>query len=281
RQEGGDIGDVLRGEALRLRLHGRVLAVARLVLGQRVDQVRLGLPPELGHVVVRVGVLVALDAVAPLAGVDQQPAALGVAAGRGGGGGIRGGGGGGGGVLGDGGSRDAQAGGDQQRSDHGFSPHSKRGWKRAACVAAQSRQYSGVVNANPTTGLPGATMTSGGFGIRTRGIYLATTPPVRVSEDPYDRPGAWPIAPVAAAAGERGAGCFPRCLRARRAGRQSARRRRVRGQGRRGGAGRSRARDAQGDRGGVLGDRSAGGAGRRAGGGQDQRRRARGVRRGR
>src|SRR5690606_2328948 len=86
RQEGGDIGDVLRGEALRLRLHGRVLAVARLVLGQRVDQVRLGLPPELGYVVVRVGVLVALDAVAPLAGVDQQPAALGVAAGRGGGG---------------------------------------------------------------------------------------------------------------------------------------------------------------------------------------------------
>ena len=64
---------------LRLRLHGRMLALALLVFGQRVDQVLRRLPADPRHVVVRIGVLVAGDAVAALAGVGQFLAALGTA----------------------------------------------------------------------------------------------------------------------------------------------------------------------------------------------------------
>src|SRR3546814_18575925 len=70
-QVGGDVGDVLAREALGLGLHRRVLALALLVLGERVDQVGSGLAGDLRHVVVRVGVLVAGDAVAALAGEGE------------------------------------------------------------------------------------------------------------------------------------------------------------------------------------------------------------------
>src|SRR5690606_5414594 len=78
-KEGGDVGDVLLAEALRLRVHGRVVAGTALVLGECVDQVGFRLPADLGHVVVGVGVLVAGDAVAAHAGVAELVAAGGIA----------------------------------------------------------------------------------------------------------------------------------------------------------------------------------------------------------
>src|SRR5690606_34001246 len=78
REEGGDVGDVLVGKALRLDFHGGVLARAPAVLGERVGEVLGGLPPDLRHVVVGVGVLVAPDAVAAHAGIGQLAAILGI-----------------------------------------------------------------------------------------------------------------------------------------------------------------------------------------------------------
>src|SRR5690606_392519 len=107
---------------------------------------------DLRHVVVRVRVGVAGDAVAALAGVGQHATAFGAAAGVGRGRGRGRVGRGGGGVLGDrGGGREAQAGGDQQRSDHGLVRIRNEDGKHAARQRrAQSRQYSDVVNASPT-----------------------------------------------------------------------------------------------------------------------------------
>ena len=48
RKVGGDVGDVLVREALRLGLHRRVLARALLVFGQRVEQVCADWPPIFG-----------------------------------------------------------------------------------------------------------------------------------------------------------------------------------------------------------------------------------------
>src|SRR5690606_18410312 len=77
----------LVGEAFGLGLHGRVLAVAAAVGGQGADQVLLVLAADLGHLVVRVGVLVVGDAVAAGAGIEQGLALGGIALGVGGQGG--------------------------------------------------------------------------------------------------------------------------------------------------------------------------------------------------
>ena len=68
-----------RAEALRRGLHRRVLAVALLVFGQCGDQVLRRLAADLWHVKVRVGIPVAGDAVATLAGVGELLSALRVA----------------------------------------------------------------------------------------------------------------------------------------------------------------------------------------------------------
>src|SRR6185503_15071802 len=86
-QVGGDVLDVLLGQALRLRRHRRIRAVAALVLVQRIDDVLLVLPGDLRHGIVRVGVGVTRHAVAAGAGVDQRASgrlvAFGVRAGGG------------------------------------------------------------------------------------------------------------------------------------------------------------------------------------------------------
>ncbi|CRD48944.1 hypothetical protein BN1263190161 [Stenotrophomonas maltophilia] len=78
-----EIGDLLFAETHRLRLHRRMPALALAVLGQGLGQVLLGLAADLRHPVAGVGVLVAGDAVAPLAGVGQHAAIVEVAGGRG------------------------------------------------------------------------------------------------------------------------------------------------------------------------------------------------------
>src|SRR5690606_1966903 len=90
RKIGSNVGDVLLREAVCLCLHGGVLAGALLVFGQCVDEVSRRLPADARHVVVRVGILVARDAVAALAGVGELPAAFDRSGRRGGGGGTGG-----------------------------------------------------------------------------------------------------------------------------------------------------------------------------------------------
>src|SRR5690606_26454939 len=89
RQEGGDVGDVLVRKALRLGFHGRMLAGALPVFGQRVGEIDRRLPADHGHVVGRIHVAVSDDAVAAQAGVGQLASAVGIAGQRGRGGGGR------------------------------------------------------------------------------------------------------------------------------------------------------------------------------------------------
>src|SRR5690606_8972880 len=68
REERGDVLHVLLGQGLGLDLHGRVPAPARGVILQRRHDVLRMLPAQLGHVVGRVGIAVALHPVATQTG---------------------------------------------------------------------------------------------------------------------------------------------------------------------------------------------------------------------
>ena len=71
-EERCDIGHVLLGELLRLRMHGEVRALAALVRLQGGDEVFGMLALELRDAVVRIGILVARHAVAAEAGVGDR-----------------------------------------------------------------------------------------------------------------------------------------------------------------------------------------------------------------
>src|SRR6185312_16681268 len=86
-------------------------AVAALVFVERVDQVLLVLSGDARHVIVGVGVGIAWDTVATMAGVDLGFAGVGIAGDRGGSGGQR---------RGRNGGQQARGG---QRSFHSPSPH--------------------------------------------------------------------------------------------------------------------------------------------------------------
>src|SRR5690606_31031753 len=101
-QVGGDVGDLLVGEALGLGAHGRMLTVTVAVGGQGRHQVLLVLAAHLGHAVAGVGVLVVDDAVAAGAGIEQGLALVGITLG----------------VDGQGSQGKRQAGGGQQDSLH-------------------------------------------------------------------------------------------------------------------------------------------------------------------
>src|SRR5262245_17741722 len=77
-QERGDVFHVLIAHACGLRAHRRMVALARAVRLECTDDVLVGLPAELRHVVRRVDVRVALDAVAAHAGAGFHPAFVGI-----------------------------------------------------------------------------------------------------------------------------------------------------------------------------------------------------------
>src|SRR5688572_29993589 len=75
----GDVGAFLVGKRRGLRVHGLVRAVAAGVGVEGVDQVQGVLAAELRHAVVRESILVVRDAVAAVAGIGENLAALGIA----------------------------------------------------------------------------------------------------------------------------------------------------------------------------------------------------------